>query len=91
MPRLQSKRAAPGPGRPRFATPRPTKTALQLDTTASPPTAILIQPEAFGCGFDVIAPDKSLSREWPAAILARKYAADLASAHGWSIVDQVPS
>ncbi len=83
-----AKRAAPGPGRPRFATPRSTKTALQLDTTNAPPTAIVIQWEPFGTAFDVLTPDPALNRELAPIGPARAYASTIAERFGWAVVDR---
>ncbi len=89
MPRLQSKRAAPGPGRPRFAhLPRSTKAAPCTDTTLTPPGTVTIRWEPFGTAFDVIAPDPVLSRELAPIGPARAYASTIAERFGWTVVDR---
>lgn len=50
--------------------------------------AVVIRPEAFGIGFDVIAPDPTLSRELPDLTAARAYATDIAAARNWTIDDR---
>lgn len=53
---------------------------------------IIVRPEAFGCGFDVVvdppAPDEILDREFATHREARGYASGLRLTRRWPIVDQ---
>ena len=56
-----------------------------------PSPTILIAPEPFGCGVDVLVlPPPSgpgHDREFPTVAAARAYAADLSAAMGWPVAD----
>lgn len=63
------------------------KPASSLSPAEQP--AVTIEREAFGCGFDVVAPDPAASREFPDVALARRYAVELADLRGWCVIDGV--
>lgn len=50
--------------------------------------SVLIMPEPFGCGFDVIAPRAADSGEFPTIEAARAHADAIAVRHGWLVEEQ---
>ncbi|MGN6374864.1 MAG: hypothetical protein ACTHMG_04845 [Sphingomonas sp.] len=52
---------------------------------------LLIRPEVFGAGFDVLVEpsvEPTLDREFHTAIEARAYAAGVSAARGWPVCDE---
>ena len=54
---------------------------------------IVIRPEAFGAGFDIVVepavPWTSFDRERPTFKAARRYAESLRTVHGWRIREEI--